>query len=331
MKILITGATGFLGMNLAKRLQKQGHEVIGLGRNQSAGEQLTQAGIKFIQCSLDQIGTIDTQMSGIECVVHSAAFSSPWGDKEVFEQANIKGTQNIVDLAIKYKTKRFIHISTPSLYFKFKDAYNILETDSIEEPHPSMYTHTKYFAEKIVDKAISQNQLNAITIRPRGIFGPGDVTLLPRIIKLAKERKLSQVGNSKNNVDITYVDNVSQAIELAIFAPDKYLGEKYNITNGEPIEQWEFIAELLSKLGHAPPTKIVPYKVAYFFAAFLEFSYKLFRIKSEPRLTRYTVGLLYFSQTLSIEKAKNELGYNPEVSIQEGLSRVVKWWRANEN
>ena len=331
MNILITGATGFLGNNIAQRLIALGHNVIGLGRNVIKGKLLTNNGIKFVRCSLNDIDIIEKHIKDVDYVIHSAALSSPWGKKKDFVDANIEGTKNIVNLALKYEIKRFIHISTPSLYFKFKDHLNIKETDSIKAPHPSMYTATKYFAEKIIDQAFNERNLPVITLRPRGIFGPGDETLLPRIIGLADKNKLSQIGNGENVVDITYVDNVSQAIVLALNAPEKFLGEKYNITNGSPVKLWPFLNELLEKLGKNTAKKNVSYKVVSKAAHLLEIFHKTFKLKSEPKITRYTAGLLYFSQTLSIEKAKRELKYFPEISMEKATEKVITWWNNNES
>lgn len=331
MKILITGSTGLLGSNLAIRLNSSGHEVIGLGRNSGKGRKLSKQGITFFQCDLNNKKKLQTLPDDIDIIVHSAALSAPWGKKELFTQSNVVGTKSIVDLAINLKVKKFIHVSSPSLYFKFEDKLNITENDSIEPPHPSQYTSSKYYAEKCVNDAVKNSNLNAITIRPRGIFGPEDESILPRIVELAKANKLKQIGEGKNLVDITYVDNVSQAIELIIISDKDLKGEKFNITNDEPISQWGFINDLLQQLNITQVEKSVPYFLVRLFATILEFIYKVLPISGEPRLTRYTVGLLYFNQTLDISKAKELLSFKPEVSMNDGVEKVIKWWKEDEN
>lgn len=329
MKIIITGATGFLGNHLVKAFIQQGHEVISIGRNPSKGRKLQEIGSYFYQTSLENIENnkeVASIFKNTDVIVHSAAFSSPWGKKEEFAQSNIIGTQKILELAIKYKVKRFIHISTPSLYFKFKDEINISESTPLSPPFASLYTESKYEAEKLVDAAHQKNGLFTITLRPRGIFGPGDDALLPRLIKVAGSKGLPTIGNGQNIIDLTYVSNVVHAVEKSILAPELCNGQKYNITNDESIHLWTFLNELLHKLQIKPSKVKIPYFVAYYYAFILEFIHTYF-INGEPKLTRYTVGLLSKNQTLNIEKAKIELGYTPKVSMKEATVQVLEWWK----
>ncbi|MCR9205343.1 MAG: hypothetical protein NXH75_12240, partial [Halobacteriovoraceae bacterium] len=154
-----------------------------------------------------------------------------------------------------------------------------------------------------------------------------DESILPRIVSLAEKGKLKIIGKGENYVDITYVDNVSQSIELALTCAEEFVGEKYNITNGEPIKQWNFINDLLLQLGFDPINKKVPISLAYNYAWGLEKLYQLAGNVNEPPLTRYKVGLLCYDQTLSIEKAKADLGYVPEVKMNEAIRNVVEAWK----
>lgn len=330
MKIVITGATGFLGLHLAEDLIKKGHEVWGIGRNLKKGELLTQMGCRFVKASIenhDEISSLYSAFENADVLIHSAALSSPWGKKSDFKKCNVLGTKNILDLSVKFKVKRFIHISTPSLYFTFKDEMNIAESKILAPPFPSLYSASKFEAEKLVDLAHQQENLFTITLRPRGIFGPGDESLFPRLIRVAGEKGLPIIGDGKNIIDITYVGNVVHAVDKAIHAPAICNGKKYNITNGEPIELWPFLNGILSQLNIKSSTKKIPFTLAYYYAYLLELIHTLFAKAGEPKLTRYTVGLLGKSQTLSIEKARNELGYEPIVSMEEATKNVIAMWR----
>jgi nucleoside-diphosphate-sugar epimerase len=334
MKIIITGSTGFLGLHLCEYLHKEGHEVWGIGRNTQKGKLLSQMGCHFIQASIEEVeknAAMAPALEKADIIIHSAALSSPWGKKTEFTKTNILGTKNILELATKYKIKKFIHISTPSLYFSFKDEMNISESKVLSPPFASLYTASKYEAEKLVDQAHKENNLFTITIRPRGIFGPGDESLLPRLIKVAGSKGLPIIGDGKNIIDLTYVENVVHAINKAIIAPAICNGQKYNITNGEPIELWPFLNNLLKELDIKISTKKFPFRLAYFYAFCLEIIHTYFLKKSEPKLTRYTVGLLGKSQTLSIEKARRELGYEPIVSMDQATTNVLTWWKKHES
>jgi nucleoside-diphosphate-sugar epimerase len=328
MKIVITGATGFLGFNTARWLKNKGHEVTGLGRNLSRGERLKDVGVSFIPCTLAETSLYSPALSGADVVVHCAALSAPWGRPDVFHAANVQGTQHILDESRKQKVPRFIHISSPSIYFRFEDALDIDEATPIKPPFPSLYSATKFAAEEVVDAA--GEDIFCVTLRPRGIFGPGDETLLPRLIRVAKKRGLPRLGEGKNIIDLTYVDNVSHAIELCLGSSEISRGQKYNITNGNPVELWPFLDNLFTRLELPISPKSLPYKRADFLARVLEWTYSTLPLKGEPALTRYTVGLLAKSQTLSLTKARRELGYEPLISMEEGLERAIAWLKENK-
>ncbi len=329
MKIVITGATGFLGFNTARWLKNRGHEVTGLGRNLIRGKRLEDLGLSFIPCTLAQTSLYSEVLSGADAVVHCAALSAPWGSPDIFHAANVHGTQCILDESRKQKVPRFIHISSPSIYFRFEDALGIDEATPLKPPFASLYSATKFAAEEVVDAA--GDDIFCVTLRPRGIFGPGDETLLPRLIRVAKKRGLPRIGEGKNIIDLTYVDNVSHAIELCLEAAEHCRGQKYNITNGDPVELWPFLDTLFTRLGLPISTKSLSYKRADFLARLLEFSYSTFALKGEPALTRYTVGLLAKSQTLSISRARSDLNYEPLIGMQEGLERAILWLQENNS
>jgi len=330
MKIVITGGTGFLGKNLAFKLKDMGHEVFALGRNEKIGQELKDNSIIFINSTLENKETMQAAFTDADTVVHSAAFSSPWGKLTDFYQVNVLGTRNVMELCFENKVKKLIHISTPSVYFDFKDEFEITEQKVLKTPFASLYTETKFMAEKILDDNLNQKDLQIITLRPRGIFGPGDTTLLPRLISACQKGNLKIIGDGKNIIDLTYVDNVSYAIILCMKDLPHLHGKKINITNDEPINLWPFLTNLMDRLDLNLNQKKIPYAVAFQLAHGMEKFYKIFKKNQEPPLTRYSVGLLAKSQTLDINLAKKELGYQPTVSMEEGLNNVIQWWKNDQ-
>ena len=180
-KVIVTGATGFLGLNLSKRLKSMGFEVIGLGRDIKRGEKLKELDIKFISVDLSDSEKLNEVFNGAKYVFHCAAKSSVWGNYKSFYEANVIGTQNVCSACINNNVERLIYVSTPSIYFDFKDKLNIKEAETLPEKFANNYAKTKYLAENVVDKAV-KNGLNVITIRPRAILGIGDTAIIPRII-----------------------------------------------------------------------------------------------------------------------------------------------------
>ncbi len=326
MKVLVTGATGFLGHALSLRLKELGHEVLGTGRNLEQGQMLQEQGVHFVASDLKQPDAISELCQGQEMVFHCAALSTPWGKYINFYQANVMGTLHVIQGCMAHDVKRLIHVSTPSIYFTEQDSVDVKEDASLPSEPISLYAKTKLMAEGLIDQA-HENGLNVITIRPRAIFGPGDTTILPRLIKRLERGQLRIIGDGKNLVDLTYVDNVVDALILCMESGDHTLGKKYNISSGQPVPLWDMIHLLCEELGHVPPTQHLPYKKAMRLAGFLEWLYGTFFFGLEPPITRFTATAMAKSQTLNIDAARQDLGYDPKVSPEEGMKRFIAWWK----
>lgn len=328
MRILITGGTGFLGGGAARRLKAQGHDVAVLGRNPKAGAKLAALGIHFfpLDISAAKPHEMDEAFQDQEVVVHCAALASPWGEYQAFYKANVTGTRNVVEAAIRNRVRRLVNISTPSLYFDFQNRFNIKETDPLPMKQATHYGATKKIADSVINEAMKEG-IEVIHLRPRAIFGPGDQVVLGRVINLATAGTVPLIGGGTSYVDMTYIDNAVDSIELAIKAPASLSGKTYNITNGEPIPTREMLKLLVEKLGLTARYWRVPFALGYCFAWGAETFYRLTKRKEEPPLTIYAVGLMGKSQTLDITAARRELGYSPKISLADGLEIYSKWWK----
>src|SRR5699024_9859461 len=187
MKVMITGATGFLGFRACEYFHELGYEVIGVGRNQEKGKQLMEQGIHFEPLDLIERDRLVHICKGMDAVVHSAALSESWGEYEDFYQANVECTENVLDAVQMNEIKRLVHISTPSIYFNLNSRENVKENDVLPKRFVNAYARTKYLAEQKVQQAVEQG-LDAIILRPRALFGPRDTTILPRLIELNQTR-----------------------------------------------------------------------------------------------------------------------------------------------
>jgi len=323
MRALVTGGSGFLGGALVRRLQAQGDEVTVLGRNRTIGERLERAGIHFVWADLVDAEAVNSACAQQEIVFHCGANVAPWGRYQDFYGPNVIGTQNIIQGCITQGVTRLVHVSTPSIYFAHQDRLNVGEYDPLPPKLVNAYAATKFQAERLIDRAY-RNGLPVITIRPRAIFGPGDTTIFPRVIRALEEGRLRIIGYGDNVQDLTYIDNVVDALLLCQRAPATLLGKKYNITNGEPVRIWDKLNDLCNELGYTFPSRHVSFGVAYTLAGLLEMTHTLLGLKGEPRLTRYAVSLLAKSMTLDISAAQRDLGYAPRVSVDEGLARFVE-------
>lgn len=328
--VLVTGATSGLGRNAALWLQQEGYSVVGVGRDKAAGDTLAQQGIQFVACDLAtaDASQLEALVQSVDWVWHCAALSSPWGARSDFVAANVLATEKLAQAAGQAQVQRFVHISTPSLYFDFQARRNIPET-FMAKRFANAYAETKFMAEGCIQQAQQRYPATRFTLlRPRGIFGPHDRVIVPRLQEqLARFNgvlKLPRGGQAC--VDLTFVLNVVHAMYLASTQPTLPPAAVYNISNQEPMVLREVIEALFVKaLGRNVRIQAVPYPLLYTVATGMEatasFTHK------EPMLTRYSVGALSFDMTLCSQKAQQELGYYPRYNMQEAIALTADWLR----
>lgn len=322
MKALVTGGTGFLGKSLGMKLKDLGFHVTVLGRNENACEELARNNFTVVRADLNDEKKVAAACAEQDYVFHCAALSSPWGRYSDFYTCNVIGTRNILKGCMEHNARRFIHVSTPSIYFDYSNRFNISEDEPLPRHQVNSYAKTKLLAENEVNLAQTAG-LNTIIIRPRGIFGPNDTAIIPRLLKAHESMPLPLFRQGKVMVDMTYVDNVVDALISCIHASNSACGMKFNITNDEPVYLIDLLSMLFGKLNLQLKTRHVNYRLANYSARLLENLYSLPGLNKEPLFTRYTLGLLAFDQTLDITKAKQFLSYKPKFDINEGLDRYI--------
>lgn len=319
MKILVTGGTGFLGSHLATALLAQGHEVTLLGRDFAGVQPQLAAGARPLAVDLRNRTAVMAAAAGQDLVYHVSALSTAWGRWTDFYQSNVEGTRAVVDGCLQHGVERLIYVSSPSVIFDGHDHHNIDESHPYPRRFASAYAATKKIGEDLVNAAPRQG-LPTVILRPKAIFGPGDRALLPRLIERARQGRLPQIGNGRNLVDLTYVENVVHALLLAAQV-DAAVGKTYFITNGEHCPLWPTIRTVLARLHLSPKLRPLPVGTALLIARLLELMAG--GTGREPLLTRYTVGILARTQTYNISAAQHDLGYQPLVSVAEGLERTL--------
>lgn len=326
--VLVTGATGFLGKYLIEELSSN-YDIIAIGRNEKIGQTLNSEHCKFYKVDFSNINSLEEKLYGIDIdfVIHAGALSSAWGAWNDFYKCNVIGTENVAQYALSKNVKRMVFVSSPSVYTAKKDLFDIKENEYNKDNKLNYYIKSKIMAEDIM-KEYQEKGLYSVIIRPRGLIGIGDPSLMPRLMRANKKIGIPIINKGKNFVDITCVENVALACRLAIEQPD-INGETFNITNGEPSEFKSLLEKFCIAADENPKFLNVPFGLLYFLASIAEGFCKLFRIKKEPVLTRYTICTLGFSQTLNIDNAKNKLKYVPKISLAEGIEKYGKWWKEN--
>ncbi len=325
-KILVTGATGFLGSRLLERLAKQPElHVVAIGRTLKPYNTVEADNIHYALGDLSDLNFVEGVMEGVDAVVHAAALSAQMGKSEDFRRANVDVTHNMVRVAKARGIQKFVYISSPSLYFQMKHQLGIREDGVLPEPI-NMYAKTKREAELLVQSS----GLPFVVIRPRALIGRGDTVIMPRILRAHKEGRLRRMGDESNRVDMTPVSNVVDSILLSLDAEGDAINQVYNISNGKPELLWPLLDGLLSQLELSPLTKRIPLPVALAVASLMEWHARWFNGNKEPALTAYGVGTLTMSFSMDISKARDLLGYRPRQSTQEALGEFVVWHKTEQ-
>ena len=320
MEILVTGGTGFLGRHLAQGLLERAHRVRIMGRNFSGVADLLQSGALPVRADLRDRTAVLEACRGVEAVFHVGALSAPWGPRRDFHQINVGGTASVLAGCVAHGVRCVVYVSSPSVVFDGRAHVNLREDAPYPKRFASVYSLTKKLGEDLVNAESRKGRLQTVILRPKAMFGPGDQSLLPRLVEVARRKRLPQIGDGRNLVDLTYVGNVVQALQLALSSPSAP-GKTYTITNGEHVPLWPTVRLVLRRVGLPDDLRPLSLPVALLAARLMEAASVFTR--KEPLLTTYTVGILARTQTYDISAARSDLGYNPSISVAEGIERTL--------
>ena len=319
MKVLVTGGGGFLGSAICRQLLARGDEVIAYQR--SASEELEKLGIRIIQGSITDAEVLNTALKGVDAVIHTAAKAGIWGAYDDYFGPNVTGTENVISACLNNSIHKLVFTSSPSVTHADGDIEGGDESLPYAEHYNSPYPATKALAEQMI-MAANCPELHTVSLRPHLIWGPGDNHLLPKLLERAKSGKLKLPGPDKL-IDTVYIDNAAKAHLLALDRlqsdPETVGGKTYFVSNDEPLPQSQIIGGLLKAAGLEVDIQSISPRIAIAAGTLLETGWKLFRLKSEPPITRWSAEHLSTAHWYDISAAKRDLGYTVEISVAEGL------------
>lgn len=328
MKALVTGGGGFLGRALVLRLLAEGHQVTALGRHDYP--EIAALGARTVRADILDTGALAEVFVGQDVVFHAAAKAGVWGPREAYVRTNLGGTKSVLAACRAASVGRLVYTSSPSVVFDGRDH----EGASNDLPYPpryqAAYPETKAAAERLV-LAANGPGLATVALRPHLIWGPCDPHLLPRLIARAEAGRLRIVGDGRNRVSVTYVDNAVEAHLRAaerLHAGAPCAGCAYFVNDAEPVTLWPWLNELLERLGVPRVTRRVPLSVAWGAGALAESLFRLLRLPGEPPMTRFVAQQLARTHWYDLAPAERNLGYQPTVGPAEALDRTVAWWRS---
>ncbi|MBU0674682.1 MAG: NAD-dependent epimerase/dehydratase family protein [Proteobacteria bacterium] len=324
-RAVVTGGGGFVGKAIVYLLKVRGIGVGVVGRNEY--RDLADDGVMVHRGDIRDRDFLNKALAGYDTVFHVAAKAGIWGAAKEYRTINLDGTRNVMAACRVNGIGVLVHTSTPSVVFAGQNIEGGDESLPYSERFLCRYAETKAQAEREILVANSPGFLT-VALRPHLVWGPGDTNLIPRLVERGRKGLLRQVGNGANRVDISYIDNVAEAHLLAadnLHSTATAAGKPYFISQGEPVNLWQWINEFLALVQVEPVVKKMGERRAWWIGATLELLYQLCQIKREPLMTRFLAEQLAHSHWFSIEAAKRDFNYSPRISIAQGMERTASW------
>lgn len=330
VRALVTGGGGFLGAALARRLRERGDEVRVYGRG--SYPDLEALGIDCAKGDVGDYEALKAACDDRDVVFHVAAKVGLWGAYEDFHAVNVEGTKNVLRACQAQGIRKLVFTGSPSVVFHGGDIEGVDETAPYPARFDSFYSQTKALSEQMA-LAANHDRLSTVSLRPHFIWGPGDRSILPRVIARQKAGRLFRIGHDDKLVDTIYIDDAVEAHVLAAIqlSPlSEISGKAYFLSGGDPRPIWEFMERMLAAAGLGPVKKRIPKAVALTAAALCEGAWGALRLASEPPLTKFLVHTLTTSHWFDISAARRELGWSPRVKIEDGMTRLAHWIKATQ-
>jgi nucleoside-diphosphate-sugar epimerase len=328
MDILITGGNGFVGRHLIEALQERGDSIRVLASSNGNTTWLEERNVTIFRGDVRSPETLTAPMHGADAVVHLVAETRKWGSMQDSYAVNVTGVKNVCLAALEAGVHRLVHISTFTIY-KMMVGRAVTEDDLLA-PLNEPYSLTKAQGDMLVQRLIREEHLPAVIIRLGALLGPGDRRNFGHLADRIRAGKGIIVGSGNNAVPFVYIADVVQGLLLALES-EQAVGKIYNISNDQPFTQKQYFAAIAHGLGVEPPRIHMPYFSLYTAAYVAERIASLSNNRIPPVVTRHGIKILGKDNHLSIDKARRELGYRPQVPICEGVRLTSAWYQQNAN
>src|SRR4051794_3387986 len=316
----VTGGSGFIGGALIRRLTAEGWSVRALARSESSDQGVREAGAEPVSGDLQDAAAMRAGAEGCEYAFHAAAKVEDWGRREEFERINVEGTKNALNACEEAGVRRFVHVGTEAALLAGQPLVNANENVPLRPDSPALYPSTKAMAEQAVRDVNRDGKFETVVVRPRFVWGRGDTSVLPSIVEAIRSGAFRWVGGGRHRTATTHIDNTVEGLLLG--ATKGRPGGVYFVTDGDPVVFRDFVTELVRTRGVEPPDREAPAPVARALAAAMETAWRVLPLKGRPPLTRFAVWIASLECTIDISRAREELGYQPVKTREEGLAEL---------
>jgi len=328
MRYLITGATGFVGGHIADACVQREHTVSAIVRTSSKTSELEKLGTVLYRGELSDANLVRQAVADADVVVHCAAKVGDWGPIEPYRQVNVESLRVLLDSCKGLGLSRFILMSSLGVY-PMRHHHHADETEPLPRSHGDGYSQTKVEAEQLAMHYYKEWGVPVVILRPGFVYGPRDVTVMPRIISALRHNRLRYPGGGNAALNTIFVSNLVDAVFRAVES-EKAVGQAYNLTDGEFVSKRRFIGTIADSMGLPHPTRTPPLWFAYTVTWCAEKLAKLRGAKKAPLFNFPRLKFIAYNLDFSIQKAMDDLGYRPRVSFEEAIGETMDWYKKND-
>jgi nucleoside-diphosphate-sugar epimerase len=285
---------------------------------------LAQANADVCTADVGDRPAIAPALAGVDCVIHCAARTGPWGPPSEYERTNVRGLETLVRAAMAAGVRRFVHVSSITVHGN--NVHGEADENSPLRTEPNPYSRSKIAGENLLRRMIRDEGAPVTIVRPGWIYGPRDTASFARIARMIDQGRMIMIGSGENHLPLIYADDAAEGVLLAGVA-EHAEGHSYLLVNDEPVTQRDFISAIAAELGAQAPTRRIPYGPAVVLGGLSENLGHLARRRQPPPVMRYGLQLLGGENRFAISRARHELGFSPLTGLTEGVRNSVAWYR----
>jgi nucleoside-diphosphate-sugar epimerase len=324
-RYLVTGATGFIGRHVARACRARGETVSTIARPSAKASEIEKEGIKVLRGDLAEEATVRKAVEGADVIIHCAAKVGDRGGLDEYRPINVDALRVLLEACRAKAIDRFVHMSSLGVY-EARHHYGTDESEPLPETHMDAYTTTKVEADRLAFSYHKTHGVPVVILRPGFVYGPGDIAVLPHLLKRLRERRFNYLGGDQRVLNCIYVGNLMEAVFPAIEKKEA-ISQAYNLTDGERITRERFMNTIADTLGVERPRQKLPRWLAGLASRLLRWQIRRAGMTGKPWITPAQYKFLQLNLEFSIAKAKRELGYRPRYTFEEGMRETLAWYR----